>query len=244
MLSLFVYNKDREKAELLNNRCKVYADRTGKKFEDNRWFSDPSGICSFLQTYDREAVYFLRKDMKLRNIAEQIRNNGDSSYIVLLIGAPEEMYDISAPWIRPSGILPEEPETEHLGRIIDEIWVDSQRKDPGNAEENIQFKLHGMDYQIPFSRIAYVDVQMKKITVHTETQEYTYYGTMESIIGDIPDYFMRIHRSTVVNKNFVKNVYHRDRAVELSEGTILYYSRSYYQNIKENFKNSLKESFF
>lgn len=244
MLSLFVYNKDRKKAELLNNRCTVYAERTGKKFEENKSFCDSSELCSFLQSYSEKSVFFLRNDMKLRTIAEHIRINGDSAYIVILIGAPEEMYDISAPWIRPSGILPEDPKNEHLGKIIDEIWADSQRNEEGTNEESFRFKLHGIDYQIPYCRIVYVDVQMKKITVHTETQEYTYYGTMESIIGDFPDYFMRIHRSTVVNKFFVKNVYHRDHAVELSDKTMLYYSRSFYTNIKENFKNSLKENFF
>ncbi len=244
MLSLFVYNKDRKKAELLNNRCTGYAEMTGKRIGDNKYFSESSEICSFLQSYDKRSVFFLRKDIKLRPIAEQIRNAGDSSYIVLLIGSPEEMFDVSAPWIRPSGIMPEEPVDEHLDRIMDEIWIDSQRNNEEKNEESFRFKLHGMDYAVPFSKIIYIDVQMKKITVHTKTQEYTYYGTMESIIGDIPDFFMRIHRSTVVNKFFVKNIYHRDKAVQLSDGTMLYYSRSYYTDIKENFKNSLKESFF
>ena len=89
-----------------------------------------------------------------------------------------------------------------------------------------------------------IEVQSKKIKFHTDSQIFEFYDSLESVMNSAPDYFLRIHRSYVVNANYIKEVNYKERTLLMKDESQIFFSRNYCDNLKEFFKNTLKENFF
>ncbi len=244
MLSVFCYDNNLKNAERLNCRCLEYLQETGKEYDENECFSDVSGICSKASSHKDVSLYMLRKDMKLSSVTELIRAVNDSNYVVVVIEYTQEIFDINMPLVKPAGILLDDVEDAKLHKIIDEVYIDYERFCTDTRSEVYVFKSRGVEYNVPYCKIRLIEVQAKKIRIHTISQMYEFYESLENVMKCLPDYFLRIHRSFVVNTNFVKMVNYSEKTVVMDDGSVLFFSRTYSSNIKEYMSNSLKENLF
>ena len=64
-------------------------------------------------------------------------------------------------------------------------------------------------------------------------KEYSQYGTLDAIQRELPDEFMRCHRSFVVNTGYINRVKLSENMIYLENEMTVPLSRSYKQDIKQ-----------
>jgi len=64
-------------------------------------------------------------------------------------------------------------------------------------------------------------------------QEYEFYTTLDAVLKDAPDCFMKIHKSFVVNLSRIVSADYGNMSVEFDDGSEAYISRTYKNELKE-----------
>jgi len=244
MLSLFVYNKDSHEAEVLNRKCMSHIDETEKSIDKNDFFDDTQKLVSMLDDFEAPALYMLEKHDKLEGTAGKIYDANDHSYIVLVLSSPEQLLESVTPSVRPSGILIGSTDDGRIGKIIDEVYEDHARSCRTSVRDECIFRIRGAEYKTAYKDIILIEVQNKKIKLHTRSQIFEFCDSLESVMRSTPDCFVRIHKSYVVNTNYVRLVNYKEKTIRLTDDSVLYFSRKYGAELKEYFKNTLKENCF
>ena len=88
-------------------------------------------------------------------------------------------------------------------------------------------------YRIPYSEILYFESRSKKIYACTANDEYGFYDTMDRLEEECMKYFVRCHRSFIVNRDKVDKVKLSQNYLTLQGGLEIPLSRSYKSVIKE-----------
>lgn len=85
---------------------------------------------------------------------------------------------------------------------------------------------------IPHSRIYYLEAREKKVFVRLLREEYAFYGTLGRLEDELPDYFVKTHRSYVVNGRMIERIRPSDNLITLRDGFVIPLSRSCRANMK------------
>lgn len=91
-------------------------------------------------------------------------------------------------------------------------------------------------YPIPIEEIFYIESLQKKTWFHTNEKGYHSIYTLKDLSYQLPDNFLRIHRSYIVNLLFIDEI-SRDISsniqITLRNGTILPVSQTYVANVRK-----------
>ncbi len=110
--------------------------------------------------------------------------------------------------------------------------------EPQSPPEHLLIKKLGREFLIQTSDIKWIEASGNYANLHIKTHVYPMRVTMEKLEKRLPDNFLRIHRSTIVNMKHIKEVEaldSGDHQVRLLGGIDLVLSRRY----RESFKNLL-----
>ncbi|MGN0623817.1 MAG: LytR/AlgR family response regulator transcription factor [Oscillospiraceae bacterium] len=86
---------------------------------------------------------------------------------------------------------------------------------------------------IEYSRIICFESREKRIALITDGGEYYFYDTIEKLSEVLPAYFIRCHRSFIVNRSRIKEIKLADGCICMDDGSIVPVSRSYKSALKE-----------
>jgi two-component system LytT family response regulator len=104
----------------------------------------------------------------------------------------------------------------------------------------IVFKSRGRILFLPVSDIRWIGAEENYVRICTKTETHLLRQTMTDLEGKLdPEMFARVHRSAIVNLQYVKEVRtesRRDFAVLLVNGQKIPMSRSYHARILQSFK--------
>jgi two-component system LytT family response regulator len=104
----------------------------------------------------------------------------------------------------------------------------------------IVFKSRGRILFLPVSDIRWIGAEENYVRICTKTETHLLRQTMTDLEGKLdPEMFARVHRSAIVNLQFVKEVRtesRRDFAILLLNGQKIPMSRSYHARILQSFK--------
>lgn len=93
-------------------------------------------------------------------------------------------------------------------------------------------------YSIPVNEIIYIDSQLKRIYIHTTKEEYevkTY--TLSKLMKELSSDFIRVHRSYIVNKNYIIKIDRTNCVLYLKNvDTSIPVSRKYKEKLMELFQ--------
>lgn len=87
--------------------------------------------------------------------------------------------------------------------------------------------------KIPYHQIYYFESSRKKIYIRLKSEEYSYYDTLEQLTGNLPDDFVRCHKSFIVNKSRITRYAAAKNLIQLDDGTEIPVSRSYRRDIRD-----------
>lgn len=167
--------------------------------------------------------------------AKEVRKTCQDASLVIIADEHISPMKYLKPDIQPQALLlrplKEEETREVLGDLYHHLQHEKEKEtDVFVMEERNQEK------RIPFQKIAYFEAKNKKIYVIVENQEYGFYDTIANLEGRLPDYFVRCHRSYLVNSRKVKGIYAKKGEVELEHNIVLPLSRTYRKSLKERVK--------
>lgn len=76
------------------------------------------------------------------------------------------------------------------------------------SQEDSHFfvKSSGQQHRINFDEILYVESLKDYVNIKTENQEYIILDTLKSLENQLPEFFLRIHKSFIVNLNKIKSL--------------------------------------
>ena len=127
------------------------------------------------------------------------------------------------------------------------IWEDTMRdfyeqlpavREQQESQKNVLWiKNREGTFRIPFEQIYYLEAREKKVFVRTRQEEFGVGETMERLAEQLPENFVRCHRSFVVNAEHITQIRLSESLLYLGKELFVPISRTY----KERFKGHVNE---
>lgn len=235
MISMLLYDRMEKELHRLRETVKKQAAYLG----DEYW-----NIISVSNTQDIEEY---EKTLDLLDTAcMDITKQGDIACVEALRKKYEEMFlliiaDMDIPpmsYVRPqimaASLLIRPFDEKEIERVVKEFLLAYlSRREKQQGRNNFVIEAKDGKVYIPFDKIYYLEAREKKLYVLTDREEYSFYGTLDKIEGELPAYFTRCHRSFIVNTRKIEKVMLSQNMILLSENRDVPLSRSYKAALKE-----------
>lgn len=106
---------------------------------------------------------------------------------------------------------------------------------PDKRVDFITVSVQNKRIPIAVREIMYVQSDRPYISIHTASGSYLHSSTLREMEASLGDQFVRIHRSTIVNREFVRHLTSRangDYDITLKNGDVVRISRNYYSSFR------------
>ena len=87
-------------------------------------------------------------------------------------------------------------------------------------------------YKIPYSEIIYIESLNKKIYIYSILKRISCYNSLQALETELGEMFIRCHKSYIVNKAKIKNIFFSEMIIEMTDGSRISMSRTYKSEIK------------
>lgn len=235
MIGAVSYDRSRPEQKIIETGCRLQvAKKTAEKLVFYARFrrdslTDVLGgerLIHFLyyEVVDGEDVRLLKKIRK---------KDADA---LLMILAPPELSPMSycKPGIAPDALLLRPFDQREFDRVNEELfsaWEEHQES--GREEGFFQIRTREENCRIPYARVLYFEASNKKIVVRVGNDEFEVYDSIESIAEQAPEYFLRTHRSYLVNRRKIRKANLAEGYLELEQNAFVPVSRTYRRVIRE-----------
>lgn len=170
------------------------------------------------------------------SLAEDFRRVHDNSMLMLIADASMSPMDYIRPSIVAAGLMLRPCDKDMAHRTIRDFmkkYIDSHSK-PTSSE----FVIETRDdiVRIPYDKIYYIEAKDKKVFIRVQFEEYGYYNTLDNLIEELPDNFVRCHRGYIVNTDKIRKLINTENLLELEADLLIPVSRSLKKSLKETIK--------
>ena len=175
----------------------------------------------------------LSKEVRQKNELAQLLIIADSTISPMLYMTPD---------IRAASLLLRPFSKEMSKQVIDQFFAAIYReKNVKDEERKMILENREGRIAIPYSKIYYLEVRGKKVYIRLKEKEYSKYETLENVMKQLPENFIRCHRSFVVNRSFITKVKLSENTIFLEDDIMVPLARSYKADVKDMMKQR-KES--
>lgn len=94
--------------------------------------------------------------------------------------------------------------TASIERIKARIQA-SETNIPNSAEDVLNIKMNRKNYRIPLDDILYLESNRNNVLIFTTQKEFKCVDTLKHMAKKLPNNFVQIHRSFIINNNFVEH---------------------------------------
>ena len=171
-------------------------------------------------------------------LSKEVRRENELAQLLLIADASVSPMNYMTPDIRAASLLLRPFQTDVSKQIVYQFFQ-SIFREQNEAEEDRKMVIENREgrISIPYSKIYYIEVRGKKIYVRLKEKEYSKYETMDNMMKQLPDDFIRCHRSFVVNKTYITRLKISENTIYLQDDIMVPLSRSYKPDLKEYMKN-------
>lgn len=166
-------------------------------------------------------------------VARTVRQCSETTFILLVSDRNRDLSPCFRPAIRPSGVLFRPVKNAQLRDMLEEIVEELDRLTQTGTDDMFIFKSEGASHRIPFKDILFFEARNKKVVLHTVGQEISYYESIENLVAHLPPYFVRCHRSFMVNANQIESIHGVEMEIKLTGGHRVPYSRSHRDEVRQ-----------
>lgn len=234
MIDFVVCDTDEESTETAHDACFDYCFR--KNYDaDVHSFEDVDEAQEYITEQSSRLTCILGCGEPVNGLIGDIRDRNSSSYVVLMAESIADLVKYTTPVVRPAGCLLKPVKDADVYAVIDSIAkdLDSSVDDAGV----FCFRIRSKEYYVDCSRIIMFEAVAKKIVLYTAVQEYEFYASMAEVTEQLPEAFVRCHKSFVVNMDRIKEVDYKDMVVYMEDDLTAGLSRS----MKSEFAGRLDE---
>lgn len=156
-----------------------------------------------------------------------------SADLLLVVDAGVSPMLYIRPGVMPSGLLQRPAETGEVLEALDDFAAHVVARLGGEAGG--AFRIEGREgiVRVPYESIVCFESRAKRISVRTRREEHAYYDTLERLEGELPECFLRCHRSYIANLRRVRHLDLREGVLEMDEGSRVPVSRTYRARVRE-----------
>ena len=166
--------------------------------------------------------------------AEAARKRNVASFIMLVADAGISPMQYLKPSIMPGALLIRPYSRNQMQQTMRDAMKQMLQAFAGEGQTGaFQLSQKADRKMIPYSQIYYFEAREKKVFINTGNQEYSVYDTIDHLQERLPEGFLRCHRSFIVSKSKIENVYLSKNYILLEDGITVPLSRSYKEVLKE-----------
>lgn len=205
-----------------------YAKENNMHIDTEIWYTG-EGCCEYLKQGNQLDVLFL--DIELLElsgleVANFIRNQLDNYQMQIVYISSKTSYAMKLFKSQPLDFLEKPISKTQIADVLN-LAI----KVIGKNNERFEYQCGKNYYSIPFGEIMYFAAEGRKIRIITIHGEKTFYKKLKDITKNLPEGFIMIHQSYVVNKKFI--VRYTYGMVELLDKTMLTISKANRKQIRE-----------
>lgn len=240
MISMLIYNRNVKESQMLKECAKESIAALSEEKLEITCHKETEEILSYLDKHDLLDAAFLdvTKNSGVE-IAKRTRGVYDVAELLVLADSSVSPMQYLTPAIRASSLLLRPFDVEMAKKVIKDFFRAVVRGRDSEQEKMLVVENNQGKIPIPFSNIYYLEVREKKVFIRLKTKEYSKYGTLESIAKELPENFVRCHRSFIVNVERIDSVKLSENSIILEDNIFVPLSRSYKNVIKE-YMNGLR----
>lgn len=208
------------------------------KYSDEDWdfnlFSSSVELSNYVkksQSMDLVCID-INNDIEI-SIAELIRKSCEQSVILIITDTSVSPTKYMKPSIMAASLLLRPFSKEQVSKTVSDLFkfIGSNKTD--NEEDSFVVKSKSKHFFVPYERIVYFEARNKKIYLNTLQKEYGFYDTVEQLIEQLPDYFIRCHRGFVINCRKIEKIAWSENVIYMQSDIIVPLSKSYKPKIRE-----------
>lgn len=121
------------------------------------------------------------------------------------------------PQVMASALLLEPYSQKQMLAALEEFLRACLEELPDQAKSFVISKREGKLF-IPYDSVYYLEAREKKVFLRLLREEHAVYDTLENLRQSFPDYFVRTHRSFIVNSRKLQRVCLSEHLVQLQDG--------------------------
>ena len=164
--------------------------------------------------------------------SQKLRRKSESIFIVFVVDREADITAFARPSVRPSGILFIPPEKERIYQTIKEIYIEYMRASERVEQPVFTVKIGGEYYSVNTGDISFLEAQGKRIAIKTRGQEILFYSNFETVLEQLPDWFIRCHKGFVVNAKQIIQTSFTEMTLKLKDQSVIPISRTYRDEIR------------
>ena len=197
---------------------------------------------TLLDYLKREKINILFLDIELPGkdgvmVGKYIREVLEEENIFLIYISSKENYALQLFQNRPFDFLVKPIEAAKIYHVLDNIYRISGKNSVG-----FEFPTQNSTYRISYKDILYFQSTGRKINIVMKKEIRTFYGKLNEIEKRIPEnVFLRIHKSYLVNKNYVKEFTYE--WVKMLNGDVLNISKINRADVRRKILESAADEF-
>lgn len=168
---------------------------------------------------------------------QKLRKKNRHAYIILIASSKISPARYMRPSIMAGSLMLRPLDNGQIQEVMEEAFREFTARFQKDQEEP-RFVIDNREgrWVVDYEQIWFFEAREKKVFLNTDTREIAFYDTMENLTKSLPDYFLRCHRSFVINGNKLEKLLLGQNLAVLEKGWEIPISRSYKPALKEYIK--------
>ena len=164
-----------------------------------------------------------------------IREHNLQTMVIILADVDISPSKYIRPSIMAAGLLLRPLTPKQVNNVLKSVLSAAADKEQTRVCGNEMFTVNTREgaIKIPYSELLYFEARNKKIAACTGRFEAEFYSTLDSLDEKLPGYFIRCHKSFIINTLKVEQVNFPSNTIFLARGFSVPLSRSYRSSIRE-----------
>lgn len=171
-------------------------------------------------------------------LLEQLRCKNQELKLVLVADGSVPPVRYIRPTILPTSLLWRPLKADGVRDALWEVLVTIPKEDQTNADQTLNsfcIEVRGDVRRIPYRDILFFEAGNKRLNLNMNRKVIPFTGTLEKLAEELPEEFIRVHKSFIVNRNAITQIQFGQNLVILEGGISVPVSRSYKSMLKAVF---------
>ena len=235
MISVLIYNGDKTENKMIESEFSKTAGlddlgrvlsstgiETLKKHSAEMSVSDELILCADFASDGKKATHAVKS------------GHGDTS-VVVLADPSIPPFDYITPEVMPSGVILRPMYERNVNSTMNAVVasIRSRRKAKLMNGEVFVINTKEENLRIPYADVLFFEAREKRIDLCTGKMEYPFYSTLDKLMGELPDYFLRCHKGFIVNSLLIEKASYSENLLLMHGGFTVPLSRGCKQSVKE-----------
>ena len=166
--------------------------------------------------------------------ARYIRKCYEKAFMILVADGDMSPMEYIRPDIMPSGLIVQPASYEDVKKVLYDVFESYMRKVKLKDEDKMYIiETKDGTIRMPYYNILYFESRNKKIYMRYGDKEVGFYSTMDKLSAELECSFVRIHRSFMVNREYIRHINLSKKMLTLKDNIKVPISRSFRSNIRE-----------